>query len=371
MSLQTSPEAIHGWFSESRMRPYLREADGDQETALRLYKWNAELSAACFEVMSHLEVLIRNALDGCLQDHLKEATCGIPWFLMPINSGPAQTRISTSIETTRLRLRAQKKEMRPQIIANLSFGFWTNLLGTPHEELWRHSLHSAFPYSSGKRKDVAAACTSLRLFRNRLAHPDSLLAVDVPFQLRKMLLVAGWVDPDAKLWLKSIERVTSVYSLRPTKKFDTVVIPGSQAWDLYRKEHVYICQAGRSFRQVDRIGFYADKTVKADIPFITNRIDNVDWSLAEQHRLLASAKSDEKRMGKIMEVARDLGWTSGRYQVFLLSRAGDPRHRTLGKELSHQTNGRGTAFVQKQRYVSLHDLEIAVTTADLLGKKTD
>lgn len=370
MSLQSSPEDIHGWFSEARMRPYLLEADGDHKTAINLYKWNAELSAACFEVMSHLEVLIRNALDGCLQDYMKEQTCGIPWFLMPINSGPTQTSISASIDATRLRLRAQKKEIRPQIIANLSFGFWTNLLGTPHEELWRHALHSAFPQSSGKRKDVAAACNNLRLFRNRLAHPDSLLAVDVPFQLRKMLLVAGWIDPDARTWLESIERVSYVYSRRPTKKFDTVVIPGSQAWDLYQKEHVYVCQAGRSFRQVDRIGFYADKEVKAEVPFITNRVDNVDWSIAEQQRLLASAKSDEKRMGKIMKVARDLGWTAGRYQVFLLSRAGDPRHRILRKELNHQTSGRGTAFVQKQRYVSLHDLEIAATTADLPGKKT-
>lgn len=369
MSLQSSPESVHGWFSQARMRPYLREANDDHKIALDLYKWNAELSAACFEVMAHLEVLIRNAIDDCLHKHMKEPTCGIPWFLMPISKGEAQTKISSAIDSTRERLRAQKQEIRPQIIANLSFGFWTNLLGTPHEELWRHALYSAFPLSSGKRKDVAAALNNLRLFRNRLAHPDSLLAVDVPFQLRKMLLVAGWIDADASDWLQSIERVTETYGRRPVKKFDTVVIPGSQAWDLYQKERVYICQPGRSFRQVDRIGFYADKSVKADIPFIANRTDNVEWSVAEQQRLLSSPKSNEKRMGKIMEVARALGWNSGRYQVFLLSQPGDPRHRALNQALPHQTAGRGTAFVQKQRYVSLHDLETAKTTADLLPSK--
>lgn len=351
------------------MRPYLREANDDHTTALSLYQWNTELSAACFEVMAHLEVLIRNAIDNRLHKHVNEPACGIPWFLMPISKGEAQTKISTSIESTRERLRAQKQEIRPQIIANLSFGFWTNLFGTQHEQLWRDALHSSFPLSSGRRKDVAAALNNLRLFRNRLAHPDSLLAVDVPFQLRKMLLVAGWIDTEASDWLQSIERVTATYSRRPVKKFDTVVVPGSQAWDLYQKERVYICQPGRSFRQVDRISFYADKTVKADVPLITKRTDNVDWSMAEQQRLLSSSKSDEKRLGKIMVAARTLGWTDGRYQVFLLSTPGDPRHRTLQQDLPHQTTGRGSAFVQKQRYVSLHDLETATTTANLLPGK--
>lgn len=368
MSMQTSPESIRGWFSQERMRPYLREANDDHEIALELYQWNAELSAACFELMAHLEVLIRNAIDDRLHKYMNETTRGIPWFLMPISKGEAQTKISASIVSTRERLRAQNKEIRAQIIANLSFGFWTNLLGTQHEQLWRDALHSSFPLSSGKRKDVAAALNNLRLFRNRLAHPDSLLAVDVPFQLRKMLLVAGWIDAAASDWLHGIERVSETYSRRPVKRFDTVVVPGSQAWDLYNKENVYICQPGRSFRQIDRLSFYTEKSVKADIPWITKRTDNMDWSLAEEQRLLSSSKSDEKKLGKIMQTARSLGWTEGRYQVFLLSKPGDPRHRTLNQDLPHQTAGRGSAFVQKQRYVSLHDLEIAATTASLLPR---
>ena len=230
------------------MRPYLREADEDHKIGLELYQWNAELSAACFEIMSHLEVIVRNAIDDRLHTYMNESTCGIPWFLMPISQGEAQMKISESIVSTRERLRAQHKEIRPQIITNLSFGFWTSLLGTQHEQLWREALHLSFPLSSGRRKDVAAALNNLRIFRNRLAHPDSLLAVDVPFQLRKMLLVAGWIDAEASDWLQSIERVSETYSKRPVKKFDTVIVPGSQAWELYRKENVYACQPGRSFR---------------------------------------------------------------------------------------------------------------------------
>lgn len=34
-------------------------------------------------------------------------------------------------------------------------------------------------------------------------------------------------------------------------------------------------------------------------------------------------------------------------------------------DMPHNGTGRGSAFVQRQRYVSLHSLETAVTTADL------
>ncbi|UJW34335.1 hypothetical protein L3Q67_11525 [Saccharothrix sp. AJ9571] len=57
--------------------------------------------------------------------------------------------------------------------------------------------------------------------------------------------------------------------------------------------------------------------------------------------------------------------TGGRYQVFLLTAPGHPDHRSLQKALPHHATGRGSGFVQKQRYVSLHSLETAVDTTDL------
>jgi hypothetical protein len=50
----------------------------------------------------------------------------------------------------------------------------------------------------------------------------------------------------------------------------------------------------------------------------------------------------------------------------LLSREGDPSHRQLPAALPHATAGRGSAFTQSQRYVSLHALETATSTSDLL-----
>ena len=74
----------------------------------------------------------------------------------------------------------------------------------------------------------------------------------------------------------------------PIRKFDTVVVPAREAWEEYLAHGVYICQPNRTFRPIERIAFYESKSIKIDLPLVTGRIDNVEWNLAEQTKLLAS-----------------------------------------------------------------------------------
>ena len=101
--------------------------------------------------------------------------------LLKIAEGKVQTSIDLDIAKARARLQLSHQDTRHQIVASTYFGFWTGLLSGAHNELWRKCIHKAFPGSSGVRADLASACNSLQIFRNRLAHPNSLLAADVPF----------------------------------------------------------------------------------------------------------------------------------------------------------------------------------------------
>jgi len=323
------------------MSPYLVEADGDETVALELYKWNAELSGACFEVLGHLEVLLRNAIDSQLRIYFEEVKVGIPWFLLKIAEGKVQTSIDSDISTARMRLQRSDQDTRHQIIASTYLGFWTGLLSSSHDQLWRRSIHKAFPGSSGVRADLASACNGLQLFRNRLAHPNSLLAADVPFQLRQALAVASWIDPAAETWMRGVERVTTVYSTRPVQRFDTVVVPARDAWLEYENHGVYICQQGRTFRPVQRFAFYEGRSIKSAIPLITGREDNVEWSLAEQAKLLASPVPSKVALGNLIADTLGASRAPGRYQVFWLTKPGDPRHRELSAEVPHLARGRG------------------------------
>jgi hypothetical protein len=351
------------WYmlSEPRMAPYLKSAEDDKAKTLALYEWSARTSSAAFEIVGHLEVLLRNALDGCLRERFREDLCEIPWFLLPT---PGGEHVAEAVASVRERLRPQGKESRHQIVAGLSFGFWAGLLGPRYEELWRDCLHRAFPNSSGKRKQVAAAVERVRKFRNRLAHHDSIMNVDIPFEIRQIFDLASYISTDAAKWLERCSNVMAMYAQRPIVIADTVVVPAKHAWPLYERCYAYVCQAGRTFRPIERIAFYADREIKRDVPAVRYRRDNVEWTPEEAERLSASTDRHDRKIAEVIRVSSDI-WMEGRYQVFLLTRPGDATHRQLGAPLPHNGSGRGSAFVQRQRYLSLHALETALTTADL------
>lgn len=57
------PEQSVEWLSKPRFQNFLDAVEGDHESAVALYVWNAEISAAVLGVLHHLEVLLRNAID--------------------------------------------------------------------------------------------------------------------------------------------------------------------------------------------------------------------------------------------------------------------------------------------------------------------
>ncbi|MDT0300516.1 hypothetical protein [Streptomonospora wellingtoniae] len=199
--------------SEPRMAPYLDRAGGDKGDALALYEWSTRIAAAAFEDVGHVEVLLRNAVDSCLRRHFREDERGIPWFLMPLPGGEGA---AAPVRSVRQRLREDGKESRDQIVAGLTFGYWSGLLGAEYADLWRECLHRAFPNAPGRRRKVYEALDGIRAFRNRLAHHDSMLGVDVPFEARRVFEAARWIDAEAAAWLEHRSRVPELCRLCPT-----------------------------------------------------------------------------------------------------------------------------------------------------------
>lgn len=366
MQWSHDPRDVELLISSGRFNSFLEAGGGDYKSAVELYEWNAALTAASFEAFHYVEVIVRNAIDRELQTYFSEAVRGIPWFLLPVVK-KHQSQFQESIERVRLRLRTQSasRETRGQIVSGVDFGFWTALLHTENEELWRQAIYRAFPNSSGKRKDVVTSLEALRLFRNRLAHHDSLLAVDVAFKLAQMKEVLSWVDTSACAWLDKVERVSAVIASRPVARRDTVVVAAKNAWPTYQAVGVYICQPGRSFQPVSYLAFYADREIKRDVPKILWRRDNVDWSDAELNRLRTTDSDEDRRLADIIVASRAQNYPNGRYQVFNLTAPGQPGHVTLHAPIKNSATGRGSAFTQGHRYIMKYRLERASETSDL------
>jgi hypothetical protein len=203
---------VSAWISDPRFSRFLIAVDHDFDRAVALYMWHAEMSAASFETMHHFEVLLRNVIDAQLGHAQPDAPLTATW-LQDAQVLPAQGLEKVDAAVDRLHV-AQKPITRGRVIAALHFGFWRALFGTSYEQLWRTDLNRAFP-GAGKRKNVSGPLEALNPFRNRLAHHDSILDVNIARRYEQMLQIAGWADPAAADWIRDSSRILAVLARRP------------------------------------------------------------------------------------------------------------------------------------------------------------
>lgn len=200
------------WLSAARFEPFLLETGGDHPRAVALYDWHAQVAAACFGMVHHFEVLLRNAIDSVLGDGQPQAPIKDTWLMdFDVLQPDGVKQVIVSVE----RLEQGKAITRGRVIAGVSFGFWAGLFSKSYEELWRHRLRQAFPHGSVVRRDLTQRMRLLQRFRNRIAHHDCLLRQDIEGRADDMLLVAGWIDPEAAAWLHQRSDVHSLLTARP------------------------------------------------------------------------------------------------------------------------------------------------------------
>lgn len=208
MGLLTNSGWIYEWLSEPRWSRYLHACNGDPERALELYEANTRVAGAVMHDIAHIEVAIRNAFDRMLtascegEEHWlfnKRSPVRIP--LLGKRNGEDQDlneRNRQKISEAKGRLKG--KTVHPgQVVAELSFGFWTHLTDSGHEKsLWVPYLHKAFPKSTG-RKQIWNALKRINDVRNRASHHEPLFTQrrkrDVLSAQQELLELADLLEP--------------------------------------------------------------------------------------------------------------------------------------------------------------------------------
>jgi len=147
-----------------------------------------------------------------------------------------------------------------------------------------------------------------------------------------------------------------------------IVAAGWVGYREYRAFSAYICQANRHFDpNTDRFGFYSDREVKPEFPKILDVAHAVAFNVETATQLRSEGRDAlADVIEKVIEVAaRD---TTTPHDVYALAAPDAPDTLRLADPIKHATNGPGTGFVQKQRYVSERALgENPKTTRELLG----
>lgn len=212
------------WLSSPRYERYLRTAGGDHDRAVALYLWNSRVAAAAIADVGHLEVALRNAYD-------RELVAVYPdWTVDPVSR---LFRQEQGLERARTRQRARNKTSLERIteagrglganpshgelVAALSFGFWTNLtLPERAPLLWNPVLHRAFPAGT-RRADVHDLTSRVVKFRNRLAHNEPVFSTRTGFadRLNDVHKLLGLIDPQVATFIAAHSTVDAVLDDSP------------------------------------------------------------------------------------------------------------------------------------------------------------
>ncbi|WP_236793892.1 hypothetical protein [Amycolatopsis sp. GM8] len=207
------PELSHleSWFSRDRLAPY-RAATTSHGDAAALYEWNAEVSAAFWRTLGHVEVLVRNALHRELTAWSQRQYGTDRWYAAIEPMVSQQTRKDIR-EAIRRGTRNGRPETPGRVVAELNLGFWRFLLARRYDgTLWRYCMYRAFP---GKRRaDVERAVSTLHVLRNRIGHHEPVHNRPLDELLTLALDVAGWIDADARDWIAAGDLTPSLLARR-------------------------------------------------------------------------------------------------------------------------------------------------------------
>ncbi|MFN8150294.1 MAG: TIR domain-containing protein [Solirubrobacterales bacterium] len=170
--------------------------------------------------------------------------------------------------------------------------------------------------------------------------------------------------------IKEIDWEPSAPTRRRSTSGDTLIVAGRRAYPDYLLSSSYICQQGRSFRnEVGRMGFYAERAIKPEIPQIIDRRDNVEISPEHAALLEARGRAFDVEYAALIRRCLDptVRWATQRdigakYQFFLLTDPDTEETVVLDHPIWHDGK---SAWVQAQRYADLSDLRAASDTTSL------
>ncbi|MCJ0907424.1 hypothetical protein [Rhodococcus sp. ARC_M6] len=228
MPTPTRTAAIAETLHSARFAPYRAYCAGNDQEALKLYRWNLELSAAFHEVLSVTEVALRNAIDCQLriwnpaQGQGFTTDWAVDGMAAPLGSLVGQKRLEVAEEQA---ARAQNRRLKEQdhrrhkiavdhndLLTQFTFGLWRDLLPNGKTQarrvLWNEALVHAFPHENDPTGSLTFQRVSrLHALRNRVGHMEHLLYSKPGKKHRDALLLVRSICPSTMEWLSGVSRV--------------------------------------------------------------------------------------------------------------------------------------------------------------------
>lgn len=205
-------QAIHLALSHARLSTYDAAVSQAGKSALELYAWNSQVSAALFTPLQMCEVVIRNAVSDAL-----EAIYGPEW--------PWKQTFETSLPNSRMQELIKAREgarTTGQVIPELSFYFWQSMFTARHfGRIWNQHIARLFPFmeagmaKQAKRIHIHDELEHIRVLRNRIAHHEPIFQRDLETDYKRIVSMIGLRCSVSARWLTQKNSFTTVYEQKP------------------------------------------------------------------------------------------------------------------------------------------------------------
>lgn len=212
-------QLVVAMLGEARFRPYLVAAGNDSARALDLYLWVTEVSGALHAQTSFVEIAVRNALDPVIAEWNESqgdqyspdwtVEDGAAPLLYSMLHGPLNRARSWARNEARSRPaghpRRNATPTHDDVLTQLTFGVWSSLIYGQREDharqqqLWKEATHRAFPHvahAEESRRLIGQQLNNIRALRNRVAHHDNLLDVQLAKRLGWTLSLLAKINPE-------------------------------------------------------------------------------------------------------------------------------------------------------------------------------
>lgn len=168
-------------YSIERLKSFVLSNEDTIDDVISRYKRNLRISLALYPELSTLEIILRNAIDVALRMHYSET-----WIEDELQNNTLLdvqdfSILQNAYQTTMKECKSSSKTLTTgKIIANLNFGFWTNLCTKKYNsKIWNKKgiFKSVFTNYPSKKPDVwliSKKLNAIRKLRNRIFHYEQI-----------------------------------------------------------------------------------------------------------------------------------------------------------------------------------------------------
>jgi hypothetical protein len=182
--------------SVPRIGKYRIACRGDKNKTLILYRYNIKLCQKFYGILGVFEIVLRNAIDK----HFKNQLHDNDWLITQAQSG-FLINYQETILKERDKLITNHKYTPDKLVASLSLGIWTFMFSRNCYRNSGKTLLQIFPNKTYglNQRNIYADLDKIRLFRNRIAHHESLCfdntgTVNVEYVRENFSLITKYIN---------------------------------------------------------------------------------------------------------------------------------------------------------------------------------